>query len=347
MPAAYHMVHYRRFEVDDGEVGGQSLEGLCRNALSTTSRDGVALWGRADARLLDLRDVAGGKILLNKVADLEDAVFGEMCFVESRGLQALLQLQASKMQLSNLTLAEVFGLAEREAPTGSQFVRGLAYWLAIGDHLFFVKTQAMSADRIQEYLHWLLKDATRAIAPTVNFRLQAAFDRGAHAGDVGEIRRLKISGKSAPRMVAAVGDDPGHDKVVGTRRKIADLSYISDKAQPLAEVIFGKSKTESLVEALGPDEYLSVDASVAVRGRRTERSKAMMKQLVNEVANESDAKVQIEGKDGAISEGDAVLRTRMPFVVPHDGSTLLEFDNVADQLQEVYSRFVQDGKIDA
>jgi hypothetical protein len=37
----------------------------------------------------------------------------------------------------------------------------------------------------------------------------------------------------------------------------------------------------------------------------------------------------------------------MPFLVGHEGSNLLDFDNVADQLQEVYSRFVQDGKIKA
>jgi hypothetical protein len=37
----------------------------------------------------------------------------------------------------------------------------------------------------------------------------------------------------------------------------------------------------------------------------------------------------------------------MAFNLPHEGSNLLEFDNVADQLQEVYSRFVKDGKIKA
>ena len=49
-----------------------------------------------------------------------------------------------------------------------------------------------------------------------------------------------------------------------------------------------------------------------------------------------------------LQEGpEGPIRTRMPFNVPHDGSTLLEFENVADQLMVVYSRFVQDGKIDA
>ena len=82
-----------------------------------------------------------------------------------------------------------------------------------------------------------------------------------------------------------------------------------------------------------------------VRGRRTEESRKKFQAIANDLADESDAQVQIEGKDGQIRDGDAILRTRMPFHLPHEGSNLLEFDNVADQLQEVYTRFVKDGKI--
>ncbi|MDZ4273688.1 MAG: hypothetical protein U0975_13570 [Erythrobacter sp.] len=106
-------------------------------------------------------------------------------------------------------------------------------------------------------------------------------------------------------------------------------------------------QADSLVESLGPEEYLAVEASVKVRGRRTEESRKKFQAIANDLADESDAKVQIEGKDGRIVDGDAILRTRMPFHVPHEGSNLLEFDNVADQLQEVYARFVKDGKIKA
>ena len=346
MATAYHMVHYRRFEADGVDLGGHTLEGLCRAGLGQTDTGNISLWERAEDRLLDLNDGHGGQIILNKVADLSDAVFGEMCFVESRGLQALLQLQASKVQLSNITLAEIYRLDEREAPRGSQFIRGLAYWMAIGNHLLFVKTQAMNAERIHNYLDWLVKVRAPLLDPAASFKLQAEFDVTAHAGDVGDIRKLRLSGKSAPRMVIEP-EANGDTKEIKTRRKIVDLSYVFEQAEPFAEVMLGKAKAESLVEALGPDEYLAVDASLAVRGRRTERSRQKMKELANDLADSSDAKVQIEGKDGSVSDGDAILRTRMPFSLAHDGSNLLEFDNVADQLQEVYSRFVRDGKIPA
>ena len=128
MPTSYHMVHYRKFEVKSGSVDGKTFEQLCRSALNQTDAGGTALTERAEDRVFPLGDEYGGQILLNRVADLQSAVFGELCFVEQKGLQALLQLKASKQQLSDLTLAEVFNLEERHAPNGSQFVRGLAYW---------------------------------------------------------------------------------------------------------------------------------------------------------------------------------------------------------------------------
>ncbi|WP_413851684.1 hypothetical protein [Albidovulum sp.] len=72
-----------------------------------------------------------------------------------------------------------------------------------------------------------------------------------------------------------------------------------------------------------------------------------MRSIAGDLDEMTDAKVQVEGKDGKVTDGDAILRTRMPFDLPHEGSNLLEFDNVADQLQEVYNRFVKDGKIKA
>jgi hypothetical protein len=45
-----------------------------------------------------------------------------------------------------------------------------------------------------------------------------------------------------------------------------------------------------------------------------------MKTLAGELADLTDGKVQVEGKDGKLSDDDAILRTRMPFNLPHEGS---------------------------
>jgi hypothetical protein len=113
----------------------------------------------------------------------------------------------------------------------------------------------------------------------------------------------------------------------------------------VVEALFGKAKANSLVESLGPNEYLAVDASVKIRGSRTVESQERMQELASEIADMTDGKVQVEGKDGKVSDDDAILRTKMPFDLPHEGSNFLDFENVADQLQEVYARFKADGKI--
>ncbi|MBR9971894.1 hypothetical protein KEC16_09215, partial [Magnetospirillum sp. J10] len=160
MATSYHMVHYRRFSAQAGGLPLAKLDTLCRNALSQVDASGTALWQRAQDRVYALTAPDGRQVVLNRVADLASAVFGEMCLIQDGGFQALLELRASQVQLSNLTVAEIFSLNERSAPQGAQFVRGMIYWLAIGSHLFFVKTQSMTAEHLKDYLGWLLANWT-------------------------------------------------------------------------------------------------------------------------------------------------------------------------------------------
>lgn len=345
MNTIYHMVHYRRFKASRRALSGRTLEDLCREALNTKVGR-ASLWSRPQDRVFDVGGTDGRKIFLNKVADLSDAVFGEMCLAQDRDLQALLRMEPSEVQLSSLTTATVYDLDEREAPTGSQFIRGLAYWLAIGNHIFFVKTHSMTPELLRIYIDWLLKMRGQVIDSELPVAFDAQIDKTKGAGDIGEIRRLRVKGTAAPQMAISVPEEL-EDREVATSRRIADRVARMHQAVPIVEALFGKKRADSLVQSLGPKEYLAVEASVKVQGKRTEKSRAKLQSIANDIADTSDAQVQIEGKDGRIVDGDAILRTRMPFHLPHEGSNLLEFDNVADQLQEVYSRFVKDGKITA
>ena len=345
MPVAYHMVNYRLFETISPDLSGKTFESLCREALDTKDQNSTALWARAPDRLYDLADVGKRQIFLNKAADLSSAVAGEMCLVQTSGLQALLELQASKVQLSNLTLAEIYTLNEKAAPNGTQFVRGMAYWMAIGNHLFFVKTQSMTPDLIHAYFDWLFKTRSSVMNQSSSFNLQAEFDKSQMSGDIGEIRSLRVTGRSAPQMTVSATFNTEDTKTVDTARIVRAGQYVFEQARTVTEALFGKAKADALVESLGPDEYLAVDAAVKVRGRRTVQSRAKFKEIANELADMTEAKVRVEGQDGKVSDDDAILRTRMPFDLSHEGSNLLDFDNVTDQMQTVYSRFVLDRKI--
>ena len=198
MSTVYHMVHYRRFEADANVLKGKTLETLCRDALNA-GNGRSPLWARPEDRVFDVGDSEGRKIFLNKVADLSSAIFGEMCLAQSRDVQALLNMKTLAVRLSELTTAIVYDLDEREAPEDSRFIRGLVYWIAVENHVFFVKTHSMTAHLLRQYLEWLLKSGGTAIGPDNPITLNAEFDQAKSAGDIGEIRSLRVAGKAAPQ----------------------------------------------------------------------------------------------------------------------------------------------------
>lgn len=343
----YQIVHYRRFQRSADSVKEFSFEHMCRGALDARGPDSLPLWERAQDRVFSYPPPEDRQILLNRVADLKSAVFGEMCLVQAKDLQAVIELTTSKVQLSSLTMAEIYALSERSAPQGSQFLRGLLYWMAIGDHLFFVKINSITHENMSDYFSWLLRPDTSGPSSGIEINFQAEFDPSVVKGDVGEIRNLRIRGNAVRQVRITTQTDDLQSSMIQTTRRVGEKVLQSAMAVPVIEVLFGKSKTESLLKSLGPGEYLAVDAAVKVRGRRTAESREKIREIATEVADMTDAQVQIDGKDGTVRDGDAILRVRMPFCIVQDGSNLLEFDNVSEQMQEVYRRFVNDGKIAA
>lgn len=347
MPSAYHTVHYRQLEIA-AAAKNVTGEKLSRSALSAAAGQGPPLWQRVKDRVLDLADDRQHQLVLNRVADQSSAVFGEMCLLQQGGFQALLELKASQKQLSTVTLAEIFALEEKAAPTGSHFVRGILYWLMIGNHVLFVRLQSATPDHLARYLAWLWQVQTKALAADATFDLRAEFDRSQVNGDIGDIRSFRVGGITTPHVLTPAPRAPGGGKrVVSTARQVGSDVAEYSKAIPIIELVLGKKRTESLLHALGEKEYLAVDTTVKVKGQRTVESRDQAKSIASALANITDGDVRVEGRDGKWSGADAILRTRMPFDVASEGSALLDFDNVSDQLREVYSRFVHDGKIPA
>lgn len=284
---------------------------------------------------MSLGDGSGLELVLNKVADLSSAVFGEMCLIHNNGVQALLKLDAEKHQLSSITMAEIYSLMESGAPKGTRYVRGLAYFLAVGQHLFFIRTQSLTPEHMRQYIEWLLKASPGGLPPDGSIALESKFDKSVVGGNIGEIKALKVGGPSFPQMTVQPANEK-QTKERATTRKIAEKFVQFDQAYKLAKTLLGESNAEKLAESLGPKERLVVDATVRVRGTRTEESKAQMKNLASQLDGLTEGKITVEGKDGRMQDKDVILRTSMPFSVEKDGSSLLDFDNVADQLQIVY-----------
>lgn len=341
----YHMVHYREFSHDDKARASETLESLIRASLNATNSDGFARWESIEERLLPLNNGTGMDLVLNRVADLTTAVFGEMCLIHQNAMLTLLEMNAKKQKLSAVTMAEIYSLTEATAPKGSQYVKGLTYFIAIGNHLFFIRNQSLTYQHIEIYLAWLIEIGPKGLSngpPS----FQSKFDKSAYAGDIGDIRALRVHGPSFPQMAIAPAT-PAKTKERNTTRKIADKFVQFEQAYNVAKALLGPAKAEELASSLGPKERLVVDATVKVKGTRTDESKAKLAEIAKEMDALTDGKVGIEGKDGTITDADVILRTKMPFSPAADGSALLDFFGVSDQLQLVYKRFVEDKKIKA
>ena len=299
----YHMVHYREFSI----VGAStlSLEAQARQQLSANGPSGNTRWASIADRLMSLNDGSGLELVLNKVADLSSAVFGEMCLIHNNGVQALLKLEAEKHQLSSITMAEIYSLMESGAPTGTRYVRGLAYFLAIGQHLFFIRTQSLTPEHIRTYIDWLLKTQPGGLAPSDSISLESKFDKSVVGGNIGEIKALKVGGPSFPQMTVQPANDK-ETKERATTRKIAEKFIQFDQAYNLAKALLGDSNAKKLAESLGPKERLVVDATVKIRGTRTEESKAKMKDLASQLDGLTEGKITVEGKDGRMQDKDVM-----------------------------------------
>lgn len=339
------MVHYREFEHNHAAKSASKLEDLIRASLNTVAASGFAKWETIEDRVMPLADGSGMELVLNRVADLQSAVFGEMCLVHQNAMQALLELNSSKQKLSALTVAEIYDLTEKAAPAGSRYVKGLTYFLSISNHLFFLRTQSLTYDHLEKYIEWLIIQGGAGLAAgTASFK--SKFDKSVFAGDIGDVQALRVSGPSFPQMNITPTTQK-ETKELATTKKVADRFVQFEKAFQVVEALLGPGEAKELAESLGPKERLVVDASVKVKGSRTEESKKKLSDIAKQLDSMTDGKVGVEGKDGKISDEDIILRTKMPFSRESENSSLLEFYNVADQLQVVYNRFVADGKITA
>ena len=84
---AYHMVHYREFSVAT-EPPVAPLEQLARAQLSAPGPSETPRWESISDRMMDVGDGSGFELVLNRVADLSSAIFGEMCLIHRSGVHS-------------------------------------------------------------------------------------------------------------------------------------------------------------------------------------------------------------------------------------------------------------------
>ena len=183
----YATVHYRRLDRDDsGLVDEKMLSSAIRDALDEQHPEGGSYRDNWLHRLMPSPEDNAQKRLVNQVHTDAQTAFGNLCTYTLGELQALIDANEG----SSISAA----IAETKAPDGSEYLKGMAYWMVVDDHCYIVEQVAVRTKALEEYLTWFLRDATNIVGTTKTITLRAAFDIAAVGGDLDDVRSIEIGG---------------------------------------------------------------------------------------------------------------------------------------------------------
>lgn len=335
MPKKYFDIHYRK--ASGISKNPATLEGAIKAALEKKDAGGQTLWLRAQDRIMDIVDQADGeRLLFNTPADVTKGVAGELCLYRMGAVQPVLAFEASTVQTSNLSVAEIFKLIEEKAPEKREFITGVCYWLVIGNHVLFVTLRGFSKEYVRDFFAWLIAESAGR-----DLKLTAELDPAEVAGNLGRIGKFVVRGSNgSPKFAVSPADTGGEVKIRKGRKAVP-----WDKAEEAIALTIGENGLSRLKDSLTARNSLFAETEWGVLGPRSKKLKETLSNLASEAANATDGEVSIMARDGEIKDGSAILKLRLPFDVEGDGHYLLDFADVVSQLNEAYRRFAADGKL--
>ncbi|HJT43750.1 MAG TPA: hypothetical protein VJ750_09640 [Rhizomicrobium sp.] len=343
-------IHYRRILRDGDRFPAQSLSDRITAALNKGLPDGTTVRGRPENRVCVVPNQDARRALNNFYIG-EDHVFGTVCTFTPGEMQALLKLVGDAEQPEQEALAaalEAWDIAEKKAPDGHEYLHGMAYWLAIGDHFYVIQHAALQSKAMEEYLTWLLRDKAGVIGGNNMVQLQVVFDREQLGED--DLSAIHIGGivpdtMHAPDMV----DVPDVPQMVD----VEELETIGDKvkatfgrARKIIDDLLGEVEAARIIQSMPPEAMLEVSVSIGYKATKRKLRRAFMGELATGLRNIADGEIKVIGRNGQAKGDDARLSMDMNVKKVSENSSLLDLQNVYDQMMEVHRRFLHDDKLE-
>lgn len=341
-------IHYRRLRRDNGQFPSETLSAKVSQALNT-SKGSSRISDSVRHRITEVPRGEGYRRLLNDFHEAEEFVFGDICLFSPGQMQALLQLSADPTHPTLDEVMKAWAIQESKAPAGHEYLHGIAYWLAIGDHFYQIQHVTLQAKAMEEYLTWLLRDQSGVISADHYVELQAEFDRDQVGSDLGDVRSIEIGGlvpETVRPALPPVPAVPGRVIEVETHESLGDkIATGWGKARKIMDDLFGPVEAEKLIESIPPDASLEVTVNIGYRATRRKFGKEFMGNIASGLRNAPDGELRVRGRDGEIKGDDARLSADMTVRKMSDTSSLLDLESALGQMLEVHRRFLHDGKI--
>lgn len=340
-------IHYRKLLREVGTFPDRPLSKLITEALNTEKQSKI-IRNTVSMRICDTPD-DDGKRLLNNIYLDDKFVFGDICLFSPGKMQSLIEMSENEHRSLDDVL-NAWTIAESTAPDGHEYLQGIAYWMAIGDHFYQIQHSSLQVKAMEQYLTWLIRDNAGVLGSDQKVTLQVLFDRSQVGGDLGEIKSVEIGGV-VPETVpldSEVGSSSAYKTVEeNIRSKVGDVSATFGKAKKILSELLGDIETDKLLKSMPPEAALEVSVNIGYRARKRKIQKEFMSDLSSGLRNLPDGELPVRGKDGELKGDDARLSADMGIKRLSETSNLLVYEDVSNQILEVHRRFLHDGKITA
>jgi hypothetical protein len=331
MADRYLPVNYRRGVM----AGSSTLEAALRTSIDAVLDSGQRFSDAPAERTMVLAK-GGHELLLNEFADVVDGVAGIICEVIPGSMQPVLKRIAQAKQLTTLTTANIFEIAETAAGEDTDFVQGLCYFYVRNNHVLFTTVKGFRKADVGSFFEWLLgRFGAGSLA------LEATLDKAEVGSDLGRVSKFRIKGSSSKGAGVALNVDGE------VRRRAGAKTVAWSKAEDVVRTVLPEDAFDKLISSLSNKNHLVADVQWSVAGPRGKKVREAIQEVVTELADMDDGIVGIEAKGGVIKEGSVILETKRLFSVALEKTILIDFDHATDVLVDQYAAWVKDKKISA
>jgi hypothetical protein len=339
------VVHYRRFEPASEAWSRGSLQNMVAEALSISTAGGIPFGQSWRARTFHVPNGENLRRFSHNIIATAESIFGTLCLYSPDDWAPVLKRELApepEHRSVDDTLREV-EIAERPPLEGEDYLRGIAYWLIVQDHLFVVQHISLQTKAFEEYFDAFLR-AALGLSDTERFALRSVFNKEIAGGDLGEIVAVEVGGVVGRTPVVPLSGQATVQEVEEQRTLGRTVSRF-DKAVDVLKAMFGEPNAESILQSIPVEAELEVDVRFGYRTRKREVSRAALENIARAARNLPDGEVIAIGKNGRQIGDDLRLSLEMPFRLLREKGALLVLEDARLQLGRVYQRFVEDGKI--
>jgi hypothetical protein len=343
MPKVNKRVHYRRFEPVAGSWNGAPLQSMVATALNRQDATGRRVIDDWSARTFPVPGEPQLKRFAHNISLASSDICGTMCLFSPNDWAPVIVRDAPAGQHVSLDEAlRQVEIAERPPVEGEDYLRGVAYWLIVGNHLLVVQHTSIQTKAFEEYFKALF-DMTSVTSADETFAFKAVFNKSIVGGDLEEITAVEVGGilSQGPPDIISSGS-----AVIEEQSTLGRTTSYFDKAKDVLAAVFGAPDAERILSEIPPEAELEVDVRFGYKTRKRGVSRAALADIARSARNLPDGEVTAFGKDGKQIGDDLRLNMPMPFELVREHGALLDLVDARTQLMRVYQRFVEDGKIE-